>query len=116
MGSKEGRHGQEGMTTVPQAEDGYGQAENRLTDYDREVLSNVTWQSPASIYPLTALYWHFLDLCYTLTASIDILRDIFEPSHGLYNISWPLSTLLTASIDTLTASTTTLKACNRPFT
>jgi hypothetical protein len=38
MGSKEGSHGQEGMTTVPRAEDGYGQVENRLTGYDRELL------------------------------------------------------------------------------
>ena len=43
------------------------------------------------------LYWHFLGLCYTLTVSIDILRDLFKPltasktsqdlyrhSHGLY--------------------------------
>jgi hypothetical protein len=43
------------------------------------------------------LYWPFLGLCYTLTASSDILRDLFKPltasktsqclyrhSHGLY--------------------------------
>jgi hypothetical protein len=29
------------------------------------------------------LYWHFLDLCYTLMASSDILMDLFKLSHGL---------------------------------
>jgi hypothetical protein len=53
------------------------------------------------------LYWHFLGLCYTLTASIDILRDLFKPLKHLK-----------ASIDTLTASTDTLtasKALSRPL-
>ncbi len=38
MGSKKTRKGQEGMTTVPRAGDGYGPAEHRLMGYDRERL------------------------------------------------------------------------------
>ncbi len=38
MGSKKGRQGQEGMTTVPRAGDGYGPAEHRLMGYDRAAI------------------------------------------------------------------------------
>jgi hypothetical protein len=48
------------------------------------------------------LYWPFLGLCHTLTASTDILRDPFKP--------------LTASIDTLTASTDILTASTNTLT
>jgi hypothetical protein len=82
-----GSHGQEGMTAVPRAEDGYGQAENRLPGYDRELLG---WGATHLYFPFHRPYWHFLDLCYTLTASIDILRDLFEPFYGPYTLSRPL--------------------------
>jgi hypothetical protein len=74
-----------------------------------------------SLTTFTCTFLASFGLCYTLTASIDILRDLFKP---LKHLKASIDTL-TASTDTLTASkafsrplqsTCTLLACKRQFT
>ncbi len=74
-----------------------------------------------SLTTSTGTFLASFGLCYTLTASIDILRDLFKP---LKHLKASIDTL-TASTDTLTASkalsrplqsTCTLLACKRQFT
>ncbi len=74
-----------------------------------------------SITTSTGTFLASFGLCYTLTASIDILRDLFKP---LKHLKASMDTL-TASKDTLTASkalsrplqsTCTVLACKRQFT
>ncbi len=59
-------------------------------NYKNFVEQFFCWHSPSLYWHLRSLYWHFLDLsCYTLIASVNILWDLFESCHSLYNILRP---------------------------